>query len=319
VERVNTGIIGAVTGLFRRFRLAGGLAALSLFWLSMAACGKSAPNPTAALTAAPTETSARPTQSLTPFQPSPTARPLAAKVNGDAITLEQFQTELARYQAAVGTQLATEKQRRVLDDLIDQTLLAQAAVEQGYTLDETALQTRIDKLVSRLGGEQALAAWQAANGYSAESFRQDLARAIAAAWMRDQIAAGVPAAVEQVHARQVRHYNAEDAAEALTQLRSGADFAALAAQVDPIGKGDLGWFPRGYLLDKKLEEAAFSLQPGEYSDVIEASSGFHILQVIERDPAHLLEPDARLTLQYQALEAWLKDRRAQSDIQVLLP
>jgi parvulin-like peptidyl-prolyl isomerase len=240
-------------------------------------------------------------------------------VDGEAITLEQLQAELARYQAALGTQLATDEQQRVLDDLIDQTLLAQAAFEGGYTLDEAALQKRIDTLIDRLGSEQALTEWQAANGYSAESFRQDLARAVAAAWMRDQIAASVPPTAEQVHARQIRHYNPEDAAGALAQLRQGADFAALAEQADPIGKGDLGWFPRGYLLDKKLEEAAFGLQPGEYSDVIEASTGFHILQVIERDPAHSLEPDARLTLQYQALEAWLQDRRAQSEIQVLLP
>jgi peptidyl-prolyl cis-trans isomerase C len=317
---MNAVIIGAVTRYCRRFWLVGGCAAIFLPWLFLAACGSVAPSPKpSSPTAASSETPALPTQTLTPFLPSPTPPPLAARVNGEAITLEQLQAEVSRYQAAVGTQLATEDEQRVLDDLIDQTLLAQAAYAGGYTLDEAALQERIAALVERLGSQQALIEWQAANGYSEESFRQDLTRAVAAAWMRDQIAASVPLTAEQVHARQIRHYNPEAAAEALAQLRSGADFAALAAQVDPIGKGDLGWFPRGYLLDKKLEEAAFSLEPGEYSEVIEASTGFHILQVIERDPAHSLEPDARLTLQYQVLEAWLQERRAQSEIQVLLP
>jgi parvulin-like peptidyl-prolyl isomerase len=86
-----------------------------------------------------------------------------------------------------------------------------------------------------------------------------------------------------------------------------------------VAKGDLGWFPRGYLLDQKLEAAAFELQPGEQSGVIETSIGFHILQVIQREMARSLEADARLALQTQALREWLSERRAQSEIQILLP
>jgi hypothetical protein len=62
--------------------------------------------------------------------PSATPQPLAARVNGEEITLEQYQAELARYQVEVGTELATEDQQKVLDDLIDQILLAQGAVER---------------------------------------------------------------------------------------------------------------------------------------------------------------------------------------------
>ena len=83
--------------------------------------------------------------------------------------------------------------------------------------------------------------------------------------------------------------------------------------------GDLGWFPRGYLPDKKLEEAAFSLQPDQFSAVIESPAGFHILQVLERDPQHPLSPDARLALQTQAVVDWLAQRRTQSQIEILLP
>jgi parvulin-like peptidyl-prolyl isomerase len=137
--------------------------------------------------------------------------------------------------------------------------------------------------------------------------------------MRDKIVAELPAAVEQVLARQILLYNSDAAAEALARLTAGEDFAALAAEYDPLTKGDLGWFPRGYLLDPALEEAAFSLQPGERSDIIETALGFHILQIIERDPARPLEQDARLALQSQHIQAWLAERRANSDIQILLP
>ncbi len=286
--------------------------------LVSAACTRDTPNPTAIIS--PSDTPWLPTQTLTPFQPTATPIPLAAKVNGEEITLDQFQAELDRYRKAVGTQLATgEAEQIVLDDLVNQLLLAQAAAQSGFVVDEALLQERIDSLVVQLGDRRALQDWMAANGYTEQSFRQDLGRAIASAWMRDQIIAGIPDQVEQVHALHILLYNREEANQVLAQLRSGEDFATLASEYDPIGKGDLGWFPKGYLTDPKLDEAAFNLQPGEISEVIETNKGFYILQVLERDPARTLEPGARLALQVQAVEQWLTMQRNQSEILDLLP
>ena len=131
--------------------------------------------------------------------------------------------------------------------------------------------------------------------------------------------AAVPQTAEQVHARQILLFSADEANNAYAQLQSGKDFAKLAATYNPVTEGDLGWFPRGYLLDSKLEEAAFNLQPGQYSTVIQTPTGFHILLVIERDPNRPLEPDALQALQGQALQKWLEARHSQSEIQVLLP
>lgn len=315
---VNAGIIGAmriVDWQSDARRLLLGYVGL-LILLVCVACVGGGSTPTSI---SPSPSAAQPTRTSTPFQPSPTPQPLAAIVNGEAIPLVQYQSELARYQAAVGTQLATEDEQRVIQDMVDQYLLAQAAQEAGFTLDEATLQARIDHLVSRLGGDQALLDWIASNGYTEESFRQDLARSIAVAWMRDRLAAEVPATAEQVYAQQILLYNLDAAKEALARLSAGEDFSSLAAEYDPLTKGDLGWFPRGYLLDKAVEEAAFNLQPGEQSGIIESPLGFHILRVIERDPARPLEQDARLALQSQYVEAWLAERRANSDIQILLP
>jgi peptidyl-prolyl cis-trans isomerase C len=157
------------------------------------------------------------------------------------------------------------------------------------------------------------------NGYLEADFRRDLARSIAAAWMRDQVAAAVPQAAEQVHARQILVYQREQAEEALAQLQAGQDFATLAARYNAITAGDLGWFPRGYLLDPALDEAVFSLEPGEYSSILETPTGFHIIQVIERDAERALEAEARLTLQTQALQSWLEEQRMESDIQIFDP
>jgi peptidyl-prolyl cis-trans isomerase C len=83
-----------------------------------------------------------------------------------------------------------------------------------------------------------------------------------------------------------------EANDAVTSLQSGADFMELAATYDPTSKGDLGWFPRGYLDQPAIDEAVFALQPGQYSQVVETDIGYHILYVAERDPYHSLQPDA---------------------------
>ena len=149
------------------------------------------------------------------------------------------------------------------------------------------------------------------------SFPIALKRSVESAWMRDKIIAEVPTTVEQIHVRQILTYNEEKARTALEQLNGGADFNELAALYDPITRGELGWVPPGYLLDPKADEAVFALQAGAYSDVISTDAGFHIFKAVERAD-HLLTPDALLAMQELALENWIAEKRAKSDI-ILAP
>lgn len=259
---------------------------------------------------------------LTPLPPTATLPPMALTVNGEGITLDEFNAELARYQAA---QTALGKQPSdqdaagaVTDEFVSELLLAQGAKEAGFSLDDAALQTRIDALVAKLGGADKLSAWQQAHGYSDESFRVALKRQAQAAWMRDKIVAGVPSTAEQVHVRQILLYNQENAQKIWDRLQAGEDFDTIAAQVDPVTHGDIGWFPRGYLAEKPVEEAAFGLEQDKYSAVVQDKVGFHIIKLLERQADRPLSPDQVLTLQNHALESWLADRRQESSV-VLTP
>ncbi len=253
----------------------------------------------------------------TPYPPTATPVPSAVSVNGEDVTLAEFKAELDRYQSAqtaLGLTVTDEEANKVvLEDLIAQMLLSQAAREANFNLTESDLQSRVDALAAQIGGADALSAWQSAHGYDDASFRVALKRAAEAAWMRDRIIADVPASMEQIHVRQILTYNEADARNALEQLNAGADFDELAASYDSITLGELGWVPRGYLLDIRAEDAIFALQVGAYSDVIATDAGFHIFKALERGE-HLLTPDALLTVQESAIKLWLVDKRAQSNI-----
>lgn len=69
--------------------------------------------------------------------------------------------------------------------------------------------------------------------------------------------------------------------ELKNELAGGADFAALAKQHSdcPSGErgGDLGAFGRGQMV-RPFEEAAFQMQVGEVSDVVETDFGYHLIK-----------------------------------------
>lgn len=258
--------------------------------------------------------------------PTPTAtpEPLAARINADAITLAEYKAELGQLQEALttlGKTLTPEAQRQqVLDNLIDAQLLAQGAVEAGFKADDAALKTALETLTQQVGGAAALQDWIAKRGYTESAFQAALKRQMAAAWQRDTIAAGVPTVAEQIHARQILTLDETIANKALEFVKiPGTNFAAYAYQYDPQTGGDLGWFPRGYLTQPEVEEAAFALQPGEISPVIKSQIGYHIIQVIQREPSRAIAPDALRTLQHKAVAAWLKARRDAAKIEILLP
>jgi len=264
------------------------------------------------------------TSTLTLSPPTPTAVPMAAMVNSEGIPLADYQAELGRYQAALTTtnQAApsdADQKKIVLDDLIDTLLLAQAATQAGFSVTQAALQTRVDQLAVNLSGEDGLAGWEKQNGYTDQSFRESLSLSIAAAWQRDQIISKVPTTADQVHAFQILVSSSTLAQTIYQQLQNGVKFATLSFYYESNTGGDLGWFPRGYLTVPEVEDAAFALQPGEYSKVIQSKLGYHIIEVVERDPNHPLSADARQTLQQQALQKWVDDQRTKSKITILIP
>ena len=81
------------------------------------------------------------------------------------------------------------------------------------------------------------------------------------------------------------------AQEILERAREGEDFAALAEEYSQDtgtanNGGDLGFFGRGRMV-KPFEEAAFDMEVGQVSDLVETPFGFHIIKVEAIQPERI--------------------------------
>ena len=264
---------------------------------------------------------------VTPAPPTPTPEPLAASVNGEGILLERFDLELIRFEYSKtdsGIDLATlgAYQSELLDSMIDLVLLAQGAKANGFNVEQTEIDDRLNLMIESADDRGEFELWMELNGYTQETLRTALAEEIEAAWMVAYLAGQVPDTTEQVHARHILVASEAEADELRAGLQDGDDFDTLARQYSidsstrPAG-GDLGWFPKGFLLWPEVETAAFSLQPGEISTVVQSEIGYHILEIIERED-RLLAYSVRQTLSERAVESWLSTERVSADIQTFI-
>ncbi len=137
--------------------------------------------------------------------------------------------------------------------------------------------------------------------------------------LQEVLSQEVPTTAEQVHARHILVATEDEAKKVLERLKAGETFEALAKELstDTSNKetgGDLGWFGRGTMVTE-FEDAAFALQPGQTSDPVQTTYGYHIIQMIERDANHLLDEDTLAQKKSSALEDWLSAQRSAEGVQ----
>lgn len=246
-----------------------------------------------------------------------TEQKIIAKVNGVPILSNELpalkESRISQYRQ-LGSKIPLDAlkkqfQRKDLDRLIDEELLAQAGAASGVQ-DETEqrLKKRLDsfekpdekkkmagavpdreKLRKEIQRELYL---EKTGGLSIRTDEQELRRfydsnlksfteplSIKVRHILIQVPLGAPKNIEG-EARQ----KAEDV---LKKLKSGNDFALLAQQYSDCSTksagGDLGLIRQGYM-PKDFDAVAFALKPGETSSVVKSRYGFHIIRVEEFVP-----------------------------------
>jgi len=259
-----------------------------------------------------------------------------ARVNGEEVTKVDFDRLIKNMEVRANQQVPAERRdaifRQALEQLVTYTVLSQetrarkvaipdeevdnsikqmraqfateaefkkALEARGMTLDKLKSDTRIDLSINKMVEAEVSA--QAAPSDVAirefydknpEKFKQD--EAVRASHILFRVDENADAATKK---------KIMDQAQAvLKEARSGADFAELAKKHSADGSaqqgGDLNFFTKGQMV-QQFDQAAFSMKPGEISDIVTTQFGYHIIKVTDRRPAS--------TVPFEQVSARIKD------------
>lgn len=215
-------------------------------------------------------------------------------------------------QPEVLRQKIEEAQREGIEQLVERKLILHEFERAGYNLPESLVEDRVkERIRERYGGDRAaLTRTLQSQGLTYEAFRRRIREDFIIGAMRARNIGGdkiivSPHKIEKYYAENLDKFRIRDqiklraimlnagstrpretarrlAQEILAKLRDGAPFAEMARVYSEdtyrAQGGDRGWIERGDLR-KELAEAAFGLQPGRPSDVIEVGDTFWILLV----------------------------------------
>jgi peptidyl-prolyl cis-trans isomerase C len=260
---------------------------------------------------------------------SPAGPKPVALVNGESIGAEALARELRQTRAgAQGEGPGDVLRRRVLEDLVDRTLLLQQARARSIVVGQDQVERAFLRIRSQYPGthfDDLLAQERLSQGelkarlkdqltierfFHEEVFpRLQVADAEVDRWYADHGAEFQEP--ERVHAWQVVVATRDEAQQVRERLRrEPARFAeiARASSIGPEGKngGDLGWIGRGAGFPEVFD-ACFSLPLQAISDVTPSPYGFHVFRVVERRAAARRPLDQ---VRGEIRERLLRDRRA---------
>jgi len=226
---------------------------------------------------------------LLPTQPpsDSTDNPVVATVNNQQIT----ESELNKY---YGLSVPESLQASITKDiflersLIPQTVLLQEAESIGISADDAEIDNQIEALAVNSGlTKEELFSRMAEQGIKEDDviliYRNKVIidKLLAETLLADK-EIELP---EMVRASHILVDSEEQAQSIHDQLEDGASFEELAQEhsTDATAEngGDLGYFPRGRMVPS-FEEVAFSLEPGQTSDLVQSDFGYHIIKVTDK-------------------------------------
>ena len=276
-------------------RIAGGLAVAALSLILVVSCGKKTPEGAAAVV----------NDEIIPLEDL-------------ALSVDNLSNQFRSYGMELDSTRVDSLRGKVLEQMIGAELLYQESLRAGYELADEELEREIGSIVGQYHDEEMFHTALSMQGLTEETFRKQISRNLTIRnFVQGTIAEKIDIPSEErlryyeEHPAEFRHeeqvaarhilIQAEEsdppeslevdrarAESILASVKQGGDFAALARENSegpsaPRG-GELGFFARGQMV-KPFEDAAFALQPGEVSDVVQTRFGFHIIQVYDRREA----------------------------------
>jgi foldase protein PrsA len=239
----------------------------------------------------------------------------AAIVNGEVITVQEYEETLEVYKSMYKNQygdevLGTEIQpgvtlleylkENILENMIFERIIYQEAIKNNLTVNDTELDELMVEYKTFFGDEQAYKDFLTSNNMKEEFLKNSLRTDEVIQRYVDFYMESLNISDEElikyyednvdkfvsVKARHILVNSMEEAEDILAQINAGADFSDLAMAFSKdtnsaILGGDLGYFYKGQMVPT-FEAAAFSLEIGEVSGIVPSDFGFHIIKLDDR-------------------------------------
>jgi foldase protein PrsA len=236
---------------------------------------------------------------------------VAAEVNGEEVPIAQLETQVAQlkkqypemFTGADGEGRLLDFKQRLLDNMINQKLIEQAAKEKGIAVSDADVDKQIKQLKAGFKDDAQFQQALTSAGMTEESLRAQIRDQLVTQKIIDSLAKNATVTdaemqayytknkvqYQQKAAKRAEHilFKPEDkkkAQEVLDQVNAGGDFGALAKKysIDTATAskgGDLGWPTTAYV--PEFETALAKLKKGETSALVKTPYGYHIIRVTD--------------------------------------
>jgi peptidyl-prolyl cis-trans isomerase C len=277
-----------------------------------------------------------------------------ARVNGEAVKKADLDRLVKNMELSANQPIPADRRdeilRQALDQLVTYTVLQQETRARKVTVTDAEIDGNLKQMQSQFPNPQEFSKALAARGMTLDKLRSDARVDMSINKMMEQEVASTPPPTDaQTHefydknpdkfkqdeAVRASHIliPADEKADAATkqkaraeiddilkQLKAGADFAEMAKKHSKDGSaaqgGDLNFFAKGQMVPA-FDQVAFSLKPGEMSDVVTTPFGYHIIKVTERRAASTVPFEQVSPRIKEYLTEQQKQARAQTFIESL--
>lgn len=247
-----------------------------------------------------------------------------AVVNGMALSKEDLQEEvnilmpMSAYHASAKESSLNKTRKKAMEVLIKSTLLYQYGLSLGIKPDDTELKKIYKKLINELGSKKIVERELNKVGLSMEILKKRYAKksVLDQLYVKKLKVTKTEAELKEYYKKNMYKFKVPEkikasliyvknnptdpkgrskakakAEEALNKIKSGEDFADIAAKysnaMSRIKGGDMGFLHKGRL-HENVEKIAFSMKVGEVSGIIEKDVGFYIIKVTDKTQAKQL-------------------------------
>ena len=284
---------------------------------------------------------------------------VAAVVNGEEIALTELDAQVDRlveqspemFEGAEGQTRITEFKRQLLQSMIDNLLVRQAAAERGITVPDEEIDAQIEDLKGGFPSEEEFNTALTEANLTVEDLRQQLRDQLVTQRLMEQLVNETEVTDEEIAAYYEQNkaefeeqaavrashilFDKDDRATAervLAEVNEGGDFAALAREhsKDPGSAaqgGDLGWSDPARPYVAEFQGALEQLEIGQVSGLVETQYGWHVIRLDDKRDTRMqtldevrdqIEQDVLQERNIAAYQEFLAEIRGQAEIEILV-